>query len=391
MQQNVPLPIDAGLAGLRNSDACAGKIPEFGRALSAFNSVQTDIDLRNRLLSLRVTHQGIPTPLIDVPDPSVPLTPQQSGFATQTITTDVPTVVAGQKVTVTGSGFPIGNDASTSLAVNMGHGEYGRPVQLINDRSTICAFGWTEVEWGPAGGTLTVERIPGIDTGTCPALYRPTGLTPRTTYQFRARDCDPITCSPWTPIARATTAQSDPNRGTTALTLDSGTSLGSFSVSNDGTFTTTVTIPSGTSAGTHTIRAASGGREARVDIGVTAPGAVRNATIRVADGSGAPGTCGFLTPGNGDGLQAAGGNITGSDIGGRIYGSGFAPGRVELRLGSATGPVVGTVTARADGTFCSDIPAVPANQVGDKVLVALQNGTVVAQINVKVFPGTRVG
>ena len=335
-----PLPLDDSFKELRTSAACTGKTPGVSRVLTAFRDLEAVIDMRQGIL-LKASHSGIVAPTLDGsaagsasngPIPSVP------SFTRPMIATSQPLVTAGNTIRISGQHFPLNVGRSTSLPVTMRHGGYGPNSTILGG---VCFAGATELEWGPVGGAQRVQRLPGGALGVCAAAYDASGLTPNTAYQFRVRDCDPITCSPWSPTLRASTEKADTQKGTVLLTLDSGasagnaiqghatpnthntgavssgkvlvntstnvrtrpvldtrtgsatsatrgeflgalgggTTLGSTSVDARGNFETTITIPAGTSIGAHTIHAVNGDAMADVTIQVTAGGATGKASI----------------------------------------------------------------------------------------------------------------
>jgi hypothetical protein len=284
------------------------------------------------------------------------------------IATPQPIVTAGKSVSVTGQYFPTNVNLATALPIGLFHGGYGANSVLLN--SGVCLRGKTVLESGLAAGALTVTTLPGDAQGYCANSYYAANLTPQTTYQFRARDCDEITCSPWSAVLRVTTARFDPGATTVALTLDS-TPVGSTTVDALGKFDTVITIPAGTSAGTHLVHAIS--RDAKADVALQVTGAAGGgkATITVVGVlQGEPG-CPYhpLTS-------------TQTDSSFRLFGAGFAPGAVTIRLDSLTGFPVGAATVRPDGIFCQEMPGVPAALAGSHALTAVQNGIVRAQTTV---------
>ncbi|MDQ6740527.1 MAG: hypothetical protein M3021_09245, partial [Actinomycetota bacterium] len=148
------------------------------------------------------------------------------------------------------------------------------------------------------------------------------------------------------------------NGGTVTLTLGSGTSLGTARLSAQGSFSATVTIPAATAAGSYTIHAVAGSARADADIQVTAKGASPALTV------------------------TSGGRVytrIGTDYPFTLSGVNFAPGAVTIYLDSPTGPRLGAITVRPDGTFDLDLKVSSAqisNQSGQHKLVAVQDGTV---------------
>ena len=284
-----------------------------------------------------------------------------------------PIANAGGTVEVTGTLFPPNVNVATVLRL-----------ALERDATAACTGGATELEWGPAGGQMRVIKLP-VDTGgygSCAYRYEATGLNPATAYQFRARDCDALTCSPWSAALRLTTEATGMDKGKVVLSLDSasrvgdtGTVLGTATVGTDGTFKANVIIPAGTSAGMHTIYAVSGDITAQTGFQVSAGGAGGSKATIVLTGSffgdvGCP-----MRP-----LPNPLAEIEGPFP---IFGAGFAPGTVTIHLDTATGLSLGTATVKPDGTFCQDFTGPPASGLGDHTLVAVQNGMVVVTSPVK--------
>jgi hypothetical protein len=280
-----------------------------------------------------------------------------------------PAAAAGSTIKVSGQFFPRTGDPTVMT------------LGLERDTTSACLGGATELEWGPASGAMRVEKLPS-DGLSCTARHEVKNLTAATAYRFRARDCDALTCSPWSGAVTLTTAAAS-GPGAVTLTLD-GASLGTATVAADGTFDANVVIPAGTAAGTRTIRAVSGTASDQTSLQVTAAG-----------GSGSGGSrASLILTGSffGDrgcptrALPDYGQSITyGENV--SAYGTGFTPGQVTLRLDSATGQALGTATVGADGTFCSEaFQGPPASQVGNNhSLVVVQNGTTQATIPVRVI------
>ena len=172
---------------------------------------------------------------------------------------------------------------------------------------------------------------------------------------------------------KVTTAKSDANRGAVTFTLDSGITLGTAMVDAAGKFDATVTIPTGTAAGAHVVHAVSGDAKAQEPLHVIAPassGGSNGSLMMVALLTGQTGC-----PNNPI-------NSTQVDDTFMLFGSGLTAGSVTVRLDSATGLTLGTATVRADGTFCAEMQGAPRAQAGAHTLVAVQNGVIVARLNV---------
>jgi len=367
-ERPVPLPLDESLKELRDSAACTDRKHPAHAIVAAFRDLETEIDLPEGIV-FRASHPSIAAPRVDGPNPGAPATPPEfPSFARPNITTQ-PVVVAGSTVQLNGSTFPPTIDLATAL-----------PIRLDRDATAACNGGATELEWGLVGGQKQVQELPANgNASTCATHYEITNLTPSTAYQFRARDCDAITCSPWSAPFNPTTAADDSDQGKVVLTLDSGTSLGTASVDDQGTFEAMVTIPADTTAGTHIIHAVSGDAKADTGFEVTTPGADSNAASIVLTGS-YYGETGCPTHPLPDYAQ----KIT-TDRTFPLFGAGFAPGTVTIHLDSATGMSLGAVAVRTDGTFCQEFQGPPTNLLGAHTLVAVQNGVVQASIPVTVI------
>lgn len=250
------LPLDAAFQELRDSAACKGKSPTTSRILGAFREFETEIT--GQAIIFRVSHAGIATPSVDAPNPgavTVLQAPSTPSFTRPTIETSQPMLSAGNTVQLDGQYFPANLNLATALPVTMGHGGYGENSIILGG---VCFNGATELEWRAVGSQPRVQRFPGAADGACAASYDATNLTPATAYQFRVRDCDPITCSPWSALLKVTTARAGSDKGKVVLTLDNGVALGTATVNTLGKFASTITIPAGTSGGAHTIHAVNG-------------------------------------------------------------------------------------------------------------------------------------
>ena len=370
--RNQPLPLDDAFKELRTSDACTGRTPGVSRILGAFRELETVIDLRQGII-LRATHAGIVAPTLDGSNPGSPSNvqiPSVPSFTRPMISTAQPLVKAGNTVQASGQYFPPNTNLATALTVTLRHGGYGENSTVLGG---VCFGGATELGSGPLGGAFDVRRLAGNAQGACAASYETANLMPNTAYQFRARDCDTVTCSPWSPTLRVTTARVDPAKGRVALTLDGGTPVGAATVNAQGTFTTSITIPGGTSPGAHALRAVAGDARAEVAIQVASAsttGASRASMTMIALLRGETGCPNHPI------------RSTQTDDTFMLFGAGFAAGTVTVRLDTATGVPLGAATVRADGSICQRMQSAPGNKTGAHKLVAVQNGIVVAQADV---------
>lgn len=366
--RNQPLPIDDSFNELRTSDACTGKTPGGSRILTAFRDLETEIDLRHGII-LRASHVGIAAPWFygtDSGDAGSDEIPSVPSFTRPMISTTQPLVTAGNAVQVTGQYFPP-NTNPNALLVPVQHGGYGKNSDILGG---ICFAGATELQWGPVDGPLHLQRLQGDAQGKCAASYEAINLTPNTRYQFRARDCDPITCSPWSVMLILTTGKTEANVDKVLLTLDGGTPLGTVTVNAQGTFTASITIPAMTSAGAHTIHAIDSNAKADAAFQVRAPSAVGGSKASIM-------MVGVLHGEAGCPNHPISSVVTDDTV--MLFGSGFAAGTVTIHLDALTGVTLGTATARADGSICQKIQTAPGNKAGAHTLVAVQNGAVVAQ------------
>lgn len=435
-----PLPLDDSFKELRTSAACTGKTPGVSRVLTAFRDFETVIDMRQGIL-LKATHSGIVAPTLDGSAPgsansgNIPGVPS---FTRPMIATAQPLVTAGNTVRISGQHFPLNISRSTSLPVTMQHGGYGPNSTILGG---VCFGGATELEWGLVGGQQRVQRLPGNAQGACAAAYDASGLTPNTAYQFRVRDCDPITCSPWSPTMKASTDKADTQKGTVMLTLDSGAAIGKAAVGKEtisnaaisgatinthntasltnnrawtGSAATALTRPvldtrtaqanrgellsaqgGGTSLGTTSVDA-KGNFETTITI--PAGAAIGAHTIHAVNGDARAEVVIQVTSGGATSkasimmvglLKGETGcpnhpiNSTQTDSFFTLFGAGFATGgTVAVHLDSVTGITLGTAVVRPDGSICQQMQSAPGNKAGARTLVAVQSGASVAQANV---------
>jgi len=255
-----------------------------------------------------------------------------------------------------------------------------------------------------------MERIPGSVLGACPASYDAKNLAPATPYQFRARDCDAVTCSAWSSLLRVSTTAAGSDSGKVVLTIDGGgppvvgrsrlgqevagppvvgrsrvgqkvdlpatahtQEIGSGVINAQGTFTIAAMIPAGVAPGAHTIHAVNGSITAETPITIASSNASgRQASLMMV---------GLLRGESGCPNHPINSTVTGDTF--MVLGSGFAAGAVGIHLDSANAVTLGTATAAADGTFCQRLSGVPASQAGAHTLVAVQKGAVQAQLQVR--------
>src|ERR1051326_8912123 len=223
VEQQQPLPLDGFFKELRTSDGCTGKDPALRRALVAFRDLETLIQ-PPKAIKLQMQHAGITPPTIDAPDPWSNRSAQnQPSFTHPMISANQPLVVAGSSIQVSGQYFPA-NDAlnlANQLPMSLTHGGYG--ANSIIAGGVCWGAGFTELRWSlmaTAFGASRSALLAGDADGACATTYQLTNLIPATTYQVRARDCDAITCSPWsTPLKRMTAAAGGAGAHKSTVTL----------------------------------------------------------------------------------------------------------------------------------------------------------------------------
>ena len=410
VEKQVPLPLDSNFQELRNSDACTGKNSSIRRMLAGFRDFDVTVQPSRGIL-FRMSHVALTAPTVSAPDANASRAPSQPTFTRPMISTNRPVAAPGSSLQVSGQYFPPNLNLSTALPVTLGHGGYG-PGSII--LGGVCFGGATELQWGLIGAAPRQERLAGDAQGACASRFDAANLSPGSTYQFRARDCDAVTCSPWSAQTRAMTARANADSGAVTLTMDgasgptladktrrpqapagggasapgisaarkvtaasnvasamaaANSSLGSATVSAQGTFVTTVTIPAGASPGAHTIRAVNGSAVAEVGVTVSGPNAGAGAASLMI--------VGLLHGETGCPNHPIASTATGSPF--MLFGAGMDAGPVAVHLDAATGPILGNANARPDGTFCQQMPGVPGNQAGNHRLLAVQNGSVKAQ------------
>ncbi|MEO8561351.1 MAG: hypothetical protein ABI601_04700, partial [bacterium] len=292
------------------------------------------------------------------------------------ISTAQPLVRAGDAVPLHGQNFPTAINLATELPVSLQHDSRNPSVILGAAPGGVCFNGGgTDLEFGPVGGALRTDRLPGTAQGLCAPGISAKPLTPSTAYQFRARDCDQFTCSPWSTPVRATTSRVDRAMGRVLIELDRQFALGGATIDGVGKFDTPVTIPAGTPAGPHVIRASTRGS-----------GAVAEVTIQIAGPAPAGGgqasimMIGLLNGESGCPNHPI--TSTQTDDTFMLFGAGFAPGGVNITLDNAAGQLLGTAAVRPDGSICQRVRSPSANMAGPHAVVAVQNGALVARTNV---------
>lgn len=367
-----PLPIDGYLRTIRDSQVCTDNSPLGNAARASFTDVDVDVHPARGIV-ITADRKPITVPTVDAPNPGAagaPSAPRYPSFTHPSLATSQPLVIAGNTVQVSGQYFPPNTNLSTALPLAIGHGGYGENSVILGGP---CTGGATELEWGPVGGPLKTLKLPGTEKYSCAAGYNAIDLSPATAYQFRVRDCDAITCSLWSAPLKVTTAGTG-DKGKVVLTLDNGTTLGTATVDAQGEFETRVTIPAGTPPGHHRVYAVNG--DAKADAGIE----VRAQTSGPAAATGTLQVVALL-----NGQTGCPNNpVTGAQVDDtfRLFGAAFAPGAVEIRVDSLGGQTLATLTAGADGSFCTDVKSVTRAQAGKHTLVAVQNGVEKARLTI---------
>ena len=371
-----PLPIDVALKELRDGNLCKKRLPGADRTLFAFRDFEMEIDMRRGIV-LHATHAGILPPGVSVAQ-STPPPGSVPSFFRPMISTAQPLIKAGDTVPLHGQHFPVAINLSTELPVGLEHDSRNPSVILGAAPGGVCFNGGgTDLEFGPVGGALRTDRLAATAAGACAAGITAKPLTPSTAYQFRARDCDPFTCSPWSAVVRASTTRIDRAPGAVGLELDQQVALGGVRTDGNGNFDIPITIPAGTPAGPHTIRAATRGN-----------GAVAQVVVQVAPtGGGAVASIMMVGLLHGEtGCPNHPITSTQTDDTFQLFGSGFAAGNVFVNLDNAAGTQLGSAAVRADGSICQQMRSPTAAQAGPHAVVAVQGGAIVARTNVTFVP-----
>jgi hypothetical protein len=369
---NLPESIDPGLQELRAGGACSGANPIAFRAVQLFGDFEINLDSRAAIkkIVLGVTYPKIAAPKVDVPNPAARTLPPPSLFPA-TISSDKPSVVAGGGLQISGRYFAPNPNYSTQLPITITHAG-------SNSALGTCYGGATELMWGPPTEKNTTERLPGMPVAACANSYTASPLTPGRAYQFKARDCDLVTCSQWSPIvtsitdiAHGTTLGGDSivgRFGFVSLNLDGTDALGSANVDSEGAFSVLVTVPGSVTPGFHQIRAYHQFKMvAASPILVNPVGMFVTPSIMVV---------GVLNGDNGCPFRPITSTAADSDF--WLFGQGFTRGIVVIRLDSATAPLHKFANVDTDGTFCADISPVGSSNAGTHTIFATQR-TAVAQ------------
>lgn len=401
-----PITIDDAFNELRSSAACVGS-DAMARVFRTFSQLDTIITIPQGI-ELRATHPSIPTPRIQnvslpygvdtcvqgyvwrearIGDLACVSTETRSQTAadnaaatsrrvlqpptipsfTRPSITAPPVVAAGTSFPVSGQFFPPTLDPTTIL------------IFLDRDGNSACFGGATEMETvrtGAAAVSTSLPATPG-SLSSCNYRYDAKGLQSSAQYRFRARDCDAVTCSAWSKAFQTMTG-SPSATSPVQLTLDSGVNLGDATTSAGGTFQANVTMPAGTTTGPHKLTGASGLASDSIGVQVTAGQSAASIIVT-----------GAFYGDRGCPMRPAP-NVIDAAESFTLFGSGFLPGIVNIRLDSASGTDLGFATAQADGTFCAYFSGPPFSATGAHNLVAVQSGSVRATLAVNVVINTPI-
>lgn len=319
---------------------------------------------------------------------STAATNAQPSLFRPTLAADQPQVKAGGAVNIHGNFFEGAYTTQLSIGWN----------------STVTGMQYSMLEWGPQNGQLTQAK-------TSTTSFEATNFSPGGAYQFLARDCNSITCSPWSD-ALVTSTQA-PGSDAVIFRLDSlaAAPIGNAILGSNGTFLAEVTIPAGTPAGEHTLYATAG--EGAILHGpivpaphvvlLASPGTPKLATIpsapttptvtttgqqasmmiTVCSASGCQPAIEVMDPSTGaafppGGRVSEGGTFT-------LSGMDFPPGQaVTVAVDQAGGQEVGAATADSNGSFEAKLtmPNLPGG-AGSHTLVAAAGA--VAEASVRIF------
>lgn len=369
---NVPVSIDAAFQELRSSGTCTGANLIAFRAVQLFGDFEIIIGPPPRSaikkIVLAVTYPKITPPTVDVPNPAARTPPPPSLFPAM-ISSDKPSVMAGGTLQISGQYFPPNPDYSTQLPVTITHAG-------SNSALGTCYGGATELKWGLSTESATTTTLPGTPSVPCATSYTASGLLSKRAYEFKARDCDFVTCSQWSPTVTSIT---DIPHGTivgggsplgqfgfVTLNVDGTDVLGSAKVDSEGTFSVPVTMPSSVVPGFHQIRAYHQLKMVATSLILVNPaGASVTPTIMMV---------GLLQGESGCPFHPITSTAADSDF--WLFGQGFTRGFVVIRLDSATASLHSLAYVDADGTFCRDVSAVGSSNVGPHTIFATQRTAV---------------
>lgn len=344
---------DGAFAEIRTACANSGPV---SNTLATFSELETDVRHPGGLV-FRAIHPPIAAPSFQntSQSESVP------SFTRPSITAP-PIVRAGFDFWVRGQFFPRPGDP-TKVELVMEH-----------DSTSTCRGGSTELEYGPVGATPQISQIAAASSPShgCADRHIVSALQTATQYRFRVRDCDVLTCSPWS-VPFEMTTQSESGPGPVEVTLDAGTKLGTADVDDTGSFETAVFMPPDTPAGTHSLSAATGDTGDTISITVAAPSGPQGVLVLTGSLSGVEGCPMDEVPPN---------IVAGKLFG--LFGFGFVPGQVNLFLDSMAGPYIGSVGVDGTGTFCGRFHSPTLEFLGSHSIIAVQDGSPRATLAVTV-------
>ena len=303
------------------SDLAAAALP------SGFLQCSPFIDTGTRTLNLRLIHPPDPTPTLVNGARVASLIGAVLGFSE-------PQVKAGSQVTAIGSNFPAIQATQAYLAWN-----------------DTTAGDITESDILVQGQLVTLPRS-SYDNGN---HYTVLNLNPGTSYQFRVRDCDALTCSDWSNLLTITTAES--NEVDLVLSFD-GQVIGSAILQDNGTFTTTVQIPLSVPPGTYMVQALlSGQLVMQSPITVVSANAIFTPVLLMINSA--------------TGIPYSGPALVIGNFPAPMRGLYFNPGNVDIFIDQIAGVPLTSANADSTGSF-SVAPVWPASVTGDHNLIAQQ-------------------
>ena len=111
----------------------------------------------------------------------------------------------------------------------------------------------SDIDYGPVGGDIT-HAVKTRTPGDGQAFFDASNLTPGTTYQFRVRDCDVLSCTDWSGWLNAATQLSGNDQVNLYLdSISQANQIGTATVGPDGTFSALTQLPGGTTTGQHSL------------------------------------------------------------------------------------------------------------------------------------------
>ena len=270
------------------------------------------------------------------------------------LTGSVPQLQAGQNLTVNGVNF-----VSAQTKLSWTDAGSGNPIEsdvqyCLKGSTQDCLKGSTQ-----APTIVMLKRTGPNDNGNG---YSPAGLKSGTTYEFQVRDCDIVTCTPYTaPLDVAVGGQGS---NMVTLYLDAiapANKLATATVNTAGAFSASVTIGAKTPAGQHNILAAVGASNTPAGqpyaVAVVAPGQSLKPTLEVED-SRTHVKVNNIVP-----MQPF-----------VLRGSGFGVGQIVVTMANSTTPLwTGVVTnSNAQPSFSATITAPGNTPSGNQQIVAIQ-------------------